>query len=106
MWALACRRVRVRVISDNETALNEGSDVMKLAEAGVATVVDCDLPSPPRTGGKGRQPPPRAQPHGCASDDGGIKRHMHNKVRAHQRCPALPLPSASPNAELPLTADS
>ena len=75
------RGVRVRVISDNETALNEGSDVMKLAEAGVATVVDCDLASPARSGGKGHQ-------QGGVGGDSAIKRHMHNKVTAPTPRPA------------------
>jgi phosphatidylserine/phosphatidylglycerophosphate/cardiolipin synthase-like enzyme len=74
------RGVKVRVISDNETALNEGSDVIKLAEAGVATVVDCDLAPSAKGGSKGHsQQGARSQRQEDAGADGGIKRHMHNK---------------------------
>ena len=53
------RGVKVRVISDDETANNDGADVFALAEAGIETVVDSRL-APKRAGDEG-------------------KRHMHNK---------------------------
>lgn len=75
LLAVHRRGVKVRVISDNETSLNEGSDIMQLAEAGVATVVDHDLPG--RGAGGGAAKAAAVKRH--SSDEGGVKRHMHNK---------------------------
>ena len=87
LLALHKRKVKVRIISDNETALNSSSDLLQLAEAGVATVVDCDLKpcevgiNEPSPKGKARRHP--RHPGAACGDDGAseasVHRHMHHK---------------------------
>jgi len=53
------RGVKIRIISDNEKAFDQGSDIQKLREAGIPVKVD-------DVGGRGRSDP-------------GINGHMHHK---------------------------
>jgi phosphatidylserine/phosphatidylglycerophosphate/cardiolipin synthase-like enzyme len=60
--------VPVRLVTDDVTALSDGSLVFKLAEAGIATVVDSDFQIWKQ--GPGSAPPRLA---------GTVPRHMHHK---------------------------
>eukprot|EP00322_Chrysochromulina_rotalis_P023138 CAMPEP_0115832150 /NCGR_PEP_ID=MMETSP0287-20121206/2509_1 /TAXON_ID=412157 /ORGANISM="Chrysochromulina rotalis, Strain UIO044" /LENGTH=636 /DNA_ID=CAMNT_0003285525 /DNA_START=18 /DNA_END=1928 /DNA_ORIENTATION=- len=86
LLALHRRSVRVRIISDDANAASEGSDIMQLAEAGIPTVVGCELAPraastsrPARRKGRHQRESKEPETTGMTTGAKPLSRLMHDK---------------------------